>query len=73
VGWLGAGGELAALHTKPVAGASGLPLFIGLAGSLIFLLKSKQVTRERKIFFWILLIPLVSIGFRVAEAVLHWK
>jgi hypothetical protein len=52
---------------------SGLPLFVGLVGCSILLLKSKQLTAERKRFLWALVIPILSIGFRVAGAILHWK
>jgi hypothetical protein len=52
---------------------SGTPLFGGLIWSFVLLQKSAELAPKMKRTMWIILLPLIAIGFRLVEAVRNWR
>jgi hypothetical protein len=52
---------------------SGAPLFGGLIWSLVMVQRSAQLAPKMKRTMWIILLPLVAIGFRLVEAIRNWR
>ena len=52
---------------------SGAPLFFGLVWSVVFVERSPQLAPRMKRTMWIILLPLLAIGFRLVEAIRNWR
>jgi hypothetical protein len=62
------------LSTKSwLAVSSGATLFGGLIWSLISVERSVQLAPKMKRTMWIILLPLMAIGFRILEAIRNWR
>jgi hypothetical protein len=52
---------------------SGAPLFGGLVWSFVLVQRSAQLAPKMKRTMWIMLLPLIAIGFRLLEAIRNWR
>jgi len=52
---------------------SGAPLCAGLAWSFVLVQRSAQLAPKTKRTMWIMLLPLIAIGFRLIEAIRNWR
>jgi hypothetical protein len=52
---------------------SGAPLFFGLVWSVVLVQRSAQLAPKMKRTMWIILLPLLAIGFRLVEAIRNWR
>ena len=52
---------------------SGAPLFGSLVWSFVLVQRSAQLAPKMKRTMWIILLPLLAIGFRLVEAIRNWR
>jgi hypothetical protein len=52
---------------------SGAPLFGGLIWSVVLVQRSAQLAPKVKRTMWVIVLPLIAIGFRLAEAIRNWR